>query len=184
MEQEALLVGAIERVDVLLVLAGAQRRDDERLRLAAGEQGGAVGAGQNSDLRQDGTNGRQVAAVDAALMVEDVPAHHFRLGIVERFGDFGSREPGLAALGDERGHDLRLDGVDRGVALLLFGDRIGGAQIGFSDLQHGLLHFGAIACRQVSRLLGGLLGQPDDRLDDRLEAGMPRHDRLQHGLLG
>ena len=148
-EQEALLVGAVERVDVLLVLAGAERRDDERLRLAAGEQGEPWVRGQDADLRQDRADGGQVAPVDAALVVEDVPAHHLRLGVVERLGDFGGRELGLAALGGERGHDLGLDGVDGGVALLLLGDRIGGAQIRFADLEHGLLDRGAVARGQI-----------------------------------
>ena len=121
-EQEALLVGAVERVDVLLVLAGAERRHHQRLRLAAGEQGRAVGARQHADLRQDRPDGRQVAAVDAAAVVEDVPAHDLGLGVVERLGDFGGRELGLAAFRRERRHHLRLDGVDGGVALLLLGD--------------------------------------------------------------
>ena len=184
MEQEALLVGAVERVDVLLVLARPERRDDERLCLAAREQGRAVRAREDPDLRQDRADGGQVAAVDAALVVEDVPAHHLRLGVMERLGDFGGREPGLAALGGERGHDLGLDGVDGGVALLLLGDRIGGAQIRFGDLEHGLLDRGAIARGQIARILGGFFSQADDRLDDRLEAGVAGHDRFQHGLLG
>ncbi len=91
-EQEALLVGAVERVDVLLVLAGAERRDHERLRLAAGEERRAVRARQHADLRQDRADGRHVASVDAAAVVEDVPAHHLGLRVVERFGDLGGGE--------------------------------------------------------------------------------------------
>ena len=94
MEQEALLVGAFERVDVLLVLAGAQRRYDERLRLAAGEQRRAVGARQDADLRQNRSDGRQVAPVDPPLVVEDVPAHDLGLGVMESLGDFGRRKLG------------------------------------------------------------------------------------------
>ena len=45
-EQEPLLVGAVEGIDILLVFAGAERRDDERLGFAAREQRRAVGAGQ------------------------------------------------------------------------------------------------------------------------------------------
>ena len=183
-EQEAFLVGAVERVDVLLVLARPERRDDERLRLAAREQGRAVRTREDPDLRQDRADGLQVAAVDAALVVEDVPAHHLRLGVVERFGHFGVGELGLAALRSKGGHDFRLDGVDGGVALLLLGDRIGGAQIRFGDLEHGLLDRGAIARGQIARILGGLFSEPDDRLDDRLEAGVAGHDRFQHDLLG
>ena len=92
MEQEALLVGALERVDVLLVLAGAERRHDQRLGLAAGEQRRAVGARQHADLGEDRPHRRQVAAVDAALVVEDVPAHDLGLGVVERLADRFGRE--------------------------------------------------------------------------------------------
>ena len=37
---------------------------------------------------------------------------------------------------------------------------------------------------EVARLLGGLLGQPNDRLKDRLERGVAGHHRLQHRVLG
>ena len=72
---------------ILLVLAGAERRDDQRLRLAAGEQRRAMGARQHADLGEDRAHGRQVAPVDAAPVVEDVPAHDLRLGVVERLAD-------------------------------------------------------------------------------------------------
>ena len=49
-QQEAFLVGAFQRVDVLLVLAGAERGDHQRLGLAAGEQRRAVGARQDADF--------------------------------------------------------------------------------------------------------------------------------------
>ena len=184
MEQEPLLVGAVERIDILLVLAGAQRRDHERLGFAAGEQSRAVGARQHADLRQDRAHGRQVAPVDAALVVENVPAHDLGLGVVERLGDLLGREFRLGAFGRERRHHLGLDGVDGGVALLLLGDRVGCAQIGFADLQHRLLDRRTIVRGELARLLGGLFGQADDRLDDRLECGVTGHHRFQHGLLG
>ena len=183
-EQEALLVGAVERVDVLLVLAGAERRHHKRLRLAAGKERGPVGAGQDADLSQNRTDGREVAPVDAALMVEDVPAHDLRLGVVERFRHLRGREFGFALFRRQRRHRLRLDGVDGGGALQLLGDRIGGAQIRFADLEHRCLHRHAIAGGQIARLLGGLFGEADDRLDDGLETRMAGHDRLQHRPFG
>ena len=158
-EQEPLLVGALERVDVLLVLAGAERRHHQRLRLAAGEQGRAVGAGQHADLGEDRPHRRQVAAVDAALVVEDVPAHHLGLGVVQRFGDRLGRELGRAALRQQRRLDLGLDRVDGGVALLLLGDRIGLAQIGFRDRQHRLFDRRLVGEGELARLLGRLLGE-------------------------
>ena len=84
---------------ILLVLAGAERRHHEGLRLAAGEQRRAVGARQHADLGHDRADRLEVAAVDAAAGVEDVPAHDLGLELLE-----DRRQPllvdgGFAALG-------------------------------------------------------------------------------------
>src|SRR3954469_11674934 len=52
-QQERFLVGPLQRVDPLLVLAGAESGDHQRLSLAAREQRRAVRARQNADLRLD-----------------------------------------------------------------------------------------------------------------------------------
>jgi hypothetical protein len=70
-QHEVLAVFALERVDDLLVLAGAQRGHDQRLGLAAGEQRRAVGARQDADFGHDRADGLGVAAVDALAGVED-----------------------------------------------------------------------------------------------------------------
>ena len=57
-QQERLLVHAGQRVDILLVLAGAERGNDDRLRLATGEQRRAVRARQDADFRHDRADGR------------------------------------------------------------------------------------------------------------------------------
>jgi len=49
----------------LLVLAGAERGDGKRLRLSAGKQRAAMGAGQNADLAFDRPHGLEIAAIDA-----------------------------------------------------------------------------------------------------------------------
>ena len=145
-EQEPLLIGAVQRIDILLVLARAERRDDHRLRFAAGEQSRAMRARQHPDLSQDRAHGGQIAPVDAPLVVENVPAHDLGLGVVERLLDLVGGKLRLGPLGRERGDHLRLDGVDGGVALLLLGERIGGAQIGLADVQHRLFDRGVIVC--------------------------------------
>ncbi len=81
-QQEALFLRAFQAVDVLLVFAGAERGNDERLRLAAREQRRAVRARQDVDFRQDRANwSRGLAAVDAPLGLQHVAAHdlHFEL---------------------------------------------------------------------------------------------------------
>ncbi len=86
-QQERFLVRARQRVDPLLVLAGAERGDDHRLRLAAGEQRRAVGARQDAGFRNDRTHRLDVAAVDALAGVEDVPAHDLGFEFLEHAGD-------------------------------------------------------------------------------------------------
>ena len=65
MQQERFLVGSVQRVDPLLVLAGAERGDHDRLRLAAGEQRRAVRARQHADFGHDRADRDEIAAVDA-----------------------------------------------------------------------------------------------------------------------
>ena len=91
MQHEVLAVLALERVDDLLVLAGAERGHDQRLRLAAGEQRRAVGARQHADLGHDRTHGLGVAAVDALAGVEDGVAHDVGLEVAELLAEGGER---------------------------------------------------------------------------------------------
>ena len=86
---------------ILLVLAGAERRNDQRLRFAAREQRRAVGARQNADLREDRPHRLHVAPVDADAGVEDVPADHLGLQVVEHFADLFLGELRLLAFLEE-----------------------------------------------------------------------------------
>src|SRR6185436_10527386 len=122
-QQECLLVGALQRIDELLVLAGAERRDHQSLRLAACEQRRTVGARQHADLAHDRPHGLHVAAVDAFAGVEDVPAYDLALEFLEHAADLLRRIfRVLAALRAEMAEHAFLDGVDRLVARGLFRD--------------------------------------------------------------
>ena len=121
-QHEGALVVALERVDVLLVLAGAERGDDQRLGLAAGEQGRAVGAGQHADLGHDRADGLGVAAVDAEAGVEDAVAHHVLLEMLEGLGELLRRAGRLLAFADQLGHDLVLGLGDGFMAVFLGGE--------------------------------------------------------------
>ena len=107
-KEERLLVHAGQRVDILLVLAGAERGDHQRLRLAAGEQRRAVGARQDADFRDDLADRLQVAAVDARAGVEDVPAHDLGLQILEHGGDLLGRPLGASSPSAARSAALTL----------------------------------------------------------------------------
>ncbi len=105
MQHEVLLVGALERVDELLVFAGAERRDDERLRLAAREQRAAMGARQHADLALDGPDGLEIASVDAPAGVDHRVAHDAAFERLEQLAE-GVLGDLAVFLADERGHGL------------------------------------------------------------------------------
>src|SRR4029077_6249964 len=83
MQEKSLLLRSLQRVDPLLLLAGAERRHHQGLALAAREQGRAVRPRQNADFRNDGTHGLDIAAIDAPTGVEDVPAYDLGLDLLE-----------------------------------------------------------------------------------------------------
>ncbi len=127
MQKEALLVGALQTIDVLLVLPGAKRRDDQRLRLATGEKRRTMGTRQDAGFRDNRTDRLDIAAVDSDPGVENVPADNLGLQIVKDFGDLllGKRRLGIGW--EQRGADFFLDRIDRVMAVLLRGDLVGRA---------------------------------------------------------
>ncbi len=183
-QQEGLLVGALQPVDILLVVAGAERRHHQRLRLAAGEQRRAVRARQEAGLRHDRPHGLEVAAVDALAGVEDIPAHDLGLQIVEHRLDLLRVEARCPAVRRQRVQNLGARRVDGVIARLLHRLRVGGAQVLLGDLQHHLLDLGHVRQLDVARLLGRLLGEANDGLDDRLEMLVAVHDGAEHDFLG
>ena len=184
-QEERLLVGPVQGVDPLLVLAGAERGHHQRLRLAAGEQRRAVSARQHADLGHDRPHRLHVAAVDALAGVEDVPAHDLGFELLEDVGDLQLRiRRVLHALRTEMRNRLGLGGIDRLVALHLVGDRIGGAQVTLDQAEHFLFQRLVVGQREVARLLGGLLGELDDGVDHRLEMPVAEHHGAEHHVFG
>jgi hypothetical protein len=97
-QHEVLAELAAERVDDLLVLAGAERRHAEGLRLAAGEQGRAVGARQHADLGHDRRDGLVSRPSMRMPRVEDGVADDVGLELLQQ--PLGRAE--VRALGLER----------------------------------------------------------------------------------
>ena len=108
-------------VELLRVLRGAERRDDERLRFAALENRRAVHAGQHVRLAGDRAQLIERAAVRADAFFEDAFAINFFLQFFKGDVDVARVDVFLAEFGDDRFLRLGLHGVDGGVALKLAG---------------------------------------------------------------
>src|SRR6185436_10698019 len=87
MEHETLEGLALEVLDLLRLARSAEGHGDERLRLAAGEDRGAVRTRQNADLDRDRTDLVEAAAVDALVLVEHEVAEELHLHLAECRGD-------------------------------------------------------------------------------------------------
>ena len=182
MQQERLFVRSRQRVDVLLVLAGAERGHDHRLGFTAGEQRRAVGARQHADFGDDVAHGLGVAAVDALAGVEDVPANDLGFQFLEHAGDAQLVVFRLLPFREVVRHHLFLGLADRGVAVLLDRDGVGGAQVLLDQAEHFLFERAFVDDLDFARLLGGLLGEFDDRLDHRLEVAVAEHHGAEHDV--
>ena len=144
MEHESLFACAFERVDELLVLAGAERSNDDRLRLTAGKQCRPVRPGQHVHFREDRPHRLQVAPVDALAGLDDVAAHNLAFQILE--GAFEQHLfAGVSRWQLNTGQDLVVRRANEVITLLLL---LGGescAQVGlgeFLDLGGILLGIG------------------------------------------
>ena len=142
-------------------------------------------ARQHTNLRHDGTHGSHVATIDAAPGIKNVPAHDLRLDLFKDIGDLllGMRRV-LHPVRTEMSQDLGLGCVERRVALLLVGNRIGGAQILFDQCEHLLLEAPTVRLLQLTRFLRGLLRKPDDGVNHRLEMPVAEHHRAEHEVFG
>ena len=135
-QHEALLGFAFEDFEALHVVAGAQGGGDQRLGFAAGEDGGAVGAGQDADFDPDVADLVEGAAVGTALLVDHLLAEDaLAQGLVVSL-ELLLR---VFVVFRNRGLQLLLELLDQGVAfglgMLLGVERVGqvGADCASSD---------------------------------------------------
>ena len=163
-QHEGLLGGAFQAVDELLILGGAQGRDNQRLGFATGKQRRAMGARQDAHFRRDGAHGGEVAAVDALLGVQHGVAH-----------DMGFHVMHQAAI--DVGGDFAFALADKGSAAnVLAHRRCASRRACLSAIWNALVRsamqplsasraprHGRLPARP--RILGGLFRQPDDGVD-------------------
>ena len=182
MQQEFLEFHALHVVHTLLIHRGAERHRYQGLGFAAGEQGAAMGAGQQADVTGDGTDRRHVAAVDAHLVLDNHAAHHALFDLADQAGDFAFL---LGIFFCQGFLDRIADLIQSRIALLLGADlhsleNLIGAQLVnlFLQCHIGLGNF---------KLAFGLthqVAQFDLQIDQRLQGFVSEKDRFEHFILG
>jgi hypothetical protein len=142
-----------------------------------------VGARQDADFRDDRADRRQVAAVDAAPVSRMFQRTILACSSLNTSPTCSAEPFRLLAFGrGEMRLDLGLGGVDGGVALLLVGDLVGGAQVllasasSFSeiaDVVGGVKSRGSLAAFSASLMIASITGW---------KPLVAEHDGAEHGL--
>jgi hypothetical protein len=83
-QHEAFIAQAIQAIDHLFRVGGAERGGDDGLGFAAGEQRRTMGARQEAHHRLDRADGLGVAAIDAAAFLQDGAAHDIGFKLLEQ----------------------------------------------------------------------------------------------------
>ncbi len=140
--------------------------------------------GQHADHGFDRANLIELATVDAGAVLEDGAANDFRFQLL------GQLDRGHALLAVEFIRTvMRLDLVAGGIQRVRTG-RLVGLLVGSFDVfaDHrldGRLHvFIAILRGNIPRILGGLFGQVDDRIDDRADVVVCESNGAEHFCFG
>ncbi len=183
-QHERLFALTFDRVDDLCVAPCTECRDDDRLRLAAGEYGRAMRSRQDSYLDVDRPDGLRVTTVDARFTGDHAAADDVLLEFGQRAVDrFGA--PLRVFVAGQRINSGRLGIANRRLAVNLVGNPVGIRQATFRCRRDGcskLLVFCGrfpVPCR-----LADFSRQLVDRIDRGLHGLVPEHDRTEHDLFG
>ncbi len=123
-QQERVSALALQRVDDLRIAFGAERRHDQRLRLASRELGRAVRARQDSGANAKRTYRLRVPAVDAGFAVENSLPHQALFDVLDCPFD-GLYVRSRTVLRRQRRDDLLTDLEQTILPALLLDDPVG-----------------------------------------------------------
>ena len=175
-QHEATVGLPFDRFDLLLVIGGAERDGDERLRFATRKHGRPVRARQHADLRPDGPDLVELAAVEPHALFQNFVAQNLFLQFLE--DRFRFDLPLHFALGNV-GHEVFEHLVDGAVAFQLVPHAHRFAQ----RHEHFLFDLAVervvdLLFRRLSLRLAGFLREVVDRRDDALDGGVAGFERL------
>src|SRR5438309_4259864 len=180
-EQEAAPGLALERLDLLLVGLGAERRGHQCLRLAAREERRAVGPRQVPHLDRDRPDLVELPAVQAEALLDDQPPDLCSLDRLEG----GARVIALRLVQGERRPDLVEHAADSPRPFLLLGRRERNRELRRSERPHARLELPVPPGVRVER--PARLSRPRDQVflepGEAPALGVAEGDRLEHGLL-
>ena len=176
MQQEVGFIGAVQGVDHLLIIAGAQSGHDQTLRFTTGEQSRAVCTWQQAGFAIDCANRIQGAPIDALAILDDIAAQNFG------FQFFQSRTEVFIGqlLFAQAGFDRVFRCGNRRGAFLFIGDGVSGAHGLFTSSRYGSEEVAVIWSLEVKRLFRAIFRQIHDQINHRLDLLMCKSNRAEH----
>ena len=178
MQHEVFIMQTAKTVDHLLCVLGAQGAGCDGLRFAACEQGRTMCAWQEMRFRNDWTDLRGAATVDAGAVLQDCAANDFSFKLLHQLA---SGKLILRRRVNKRFFRLCACNVQRVAAFGLVGQLIGCSNILADQLLKLVLRSGQVSLlRHCPRILGSLFSKLDDCLDDFLTCVMRKQDGTKH----
>ena len=179
-QHEMLITQAVQAIDHLLCILGAQGAGRNRLGFPTREQGRAMRARQEVRFAHNRADLRGGAAVNALAVLQDGTTNDFSFQLL---GELDARHHHLRIKAVFSEHRLCL--VARGVERVRPGRLIRQLVSGCNVVADQLLQLGFQVAQIIlrghfPRILGGLFGQLHNRLDDIAAGVMREHDGTQH----
>src|SRR5476649_2887398 len=188
MQHERIGELAHQCIDLLAVTGSTQGRHHQRLRFAAREQSGTVGAWQHAGTDRDRTHGARVAAVDAWLAVQDLRTDDFRFDVEQDVVHFSAVDR-RAAVGSnfsrQVGDHFRRRRFQLGRTLLLVLGLIRIIDLGVGEMRDaGDQCFVFRRRRPFHFRLAAVTHQVVNRVDDDFHLVVAKYHGAQHDFFG
>ncbi len=180
MQQEVGFEVAMQRVDELFVVTGAQRGHNQALCFTTGEQSRTVGPWQQTSFRNDRTDFIQRTTVNTTTVFDNVTAQNNRFQLF----DCGTKVRIFKLFFGQTGKNGVFGCRHGGNTLLLVGVGISGAHAFFASGFDNFVKLGIIRRFEFKRLLGGIFGQINDQVDYRLDLLVGENNSPQHLFFG
>ncbi len=139
-----------------------------------------MGAWQQAGFALDRAHLIQRTTVDPLAFFYHGATQHSGFQLFQRGTQIGIQQ----LLFGQSGFDGVFGGGHSGNALLLVGDRIGGAHLVFARCFHGVEQGRVIRSSEIKRLFRAIFGQINDQVDNRLDLLVGKIDCAQHLFFG
>ena len=179
-QQEVRTEVAVQSVDDLFVVAGAEGGNNQTLGFAASEQSRTVRTWQQASFTNDRANLIQCTTVDALTFFNNRTTENRGFELFQRGAEVAVFE---LFFGQGR-FDCFFCSSNSSNAFLFVGDRVGSAHLLFASCFHNFVEVRVVRRSELERLFCGFFCQINDQVDNRLDLLVSKVHSAEHFCFG